>query len=269
MFGLEPNFGCCTANMHQGWPKYTARLWMATNDNGLAVVSYSPCTLKTKVGNETDVTIKVETLYPFKENVSIKISLTNNTSFPMKLRIPEWCSNPKITINGELQNVTQNESGYVTLERIWKGEDHIELLFPMRITLQKRADFAVSLMRGPLVYVLKIEEKWRKRSGNDVFPNMEVVPLTPWNYGLKVNLQQPESSFTVEEKEIVNQPFDYRNAPVVLKGKGKKLPQWTLEKNSAGTLPISPVQTTHPEEDVELIPYGSARLRIGEFPWVK
>ena len=36
MFGLEPNFGCCTANMHQGWPKLVASLWMASPDDGLA-----------------------------------------------------------------------------------------------------------------------------------------------------------------------------------------------------------------------------------------
>ena len=44
IYGLEPHFGCCTANMHQGWPKYAASLWYATRDEGLAAVSYAPCT---------------------------------------------------------------------------------------------------------------------------------------------------------------------------------------------------------------------------------
>ena len=42
LFGLEPNFGCCTANLHQGWPKLVASLWMASPDDGLAAVAYGP-----------------------------------------------------------------------------------------------------------------------------------------------------------------------------------------------------------------------------------
>ncbi len=32
LFGLEPNFGCCTANFHQGWPKFAASLFMLSGD---------------------------------------------------------------------------------------------------------------------------------------------------------------------------------------------------------------------------------------------
>src|SRR4030088_2629994 len=34
IFGLEPNFGCCTANMGQGWPKFAMHVWMRTSDEG-------------------------------------------------------------------------------------------------------------------------------------------------------------------------------------------------------------------------------------------
>ena len=42
LYGLEPNFGCCTANMHQGWPKFAAHLWMRTPDEGICAVAYAP-----------------------------------------------------------------------------------------------------------------------------------------------------------------------------------------------------------------------------------
>ena len=43
LYGLEPNFGCCTSNMHQGWPKFAAHLWMRTPDEGLVAAAWAPC----------------------------------------------------------------------------------------------------------------------------------------------------------------------------------------------------------------------------------
>ena len=43
IFGQTPNFGCCQANMHQGWPKLVRSLVMATPDGGLAVTAWGPC----------------------------------------------------------------------------------------------------------------------------------------------------------------------------------------------------------------------------------
>jgi len=62
-----PNFACCLANMHQGWPKLTQSLWMATNDNGLAAVAYGPSRVTAQVGNHDEVTILEETDYPLTD----------------------------------------------------------------------------------------------------------------------------------------------------------------------------------------------------------
>ena len=46
VFGLEPHFGCCTANRHQGWPRFTTHLWMHSEDGALTAVSYAPCSFE-------------------------------------------------------------------------------------------------------------------------------------------------------------------------------------------------------------------------------
>ena len=43
LYGLAPHFGCCTANFHQGWPKFTQSLWMEAPDHGLVAALYAPC----------------------------------------------------------------------------------------------------------------------------------------------------------------------------------------------------------------------------------
>jgi DUF1680 family protein len=83
IFGLEPNFGCCTANFHQGWPKFAASLWMASHDDGLAAVAFSPCEVRTSVRNVA-VVIREDTEYPFQN--TIRTTDTSRCSHACTLR---------------------------------------------------------------------------------------------------------------------------------------------------------------------------------------
>ncbi len=67
LFGLEPNYGCCTSNMHQGWPKFAAHLWMATPDDGLAAIGVGAVPGADTRCAACRSTVAVETDYPFRE----------------------------------------------------------------------------------------------------------------------------------------------------------------------------------------------------------
>jgi len=92
LFGLEPNYGCCTANMHQGWPKFAAHLWMETGDGGLAAIAYGPSEVSTLVAGGIPVTVAETTEYPFRESVSLRVETSQPTKFPLVLRIPGWAA---------------------------------------------------------------------------------------------------------------------------------------------------------------------------------
>ncbi|MGC8716664.1 MAG: beta-L-arabinofuranosidase domain-containing protein [bacterium] len=267
IFGLEPNFGCCTANMHQGWPKFVKNLWLATVDGGLSAIAYAPSRVNTKI-NGVDISIKEETDYPFNEYIRFSLECRERVTFPLRLRIPAWCESGEIRVNGKrFSNITQGR--YYKILREWNNGDTVELRLPMRIRTNSWINNSISIERGPLVFALKIEEERKKIKGKDPFNDWEIYPKSPWNYALILDKENPEGYLSVEASDIPFQPFNPNNPPILLKGKARVVEEWKLENNSAGIPPLSPVSTDKPIEDVVLIPYGGAKIRIAQFPYIQ
>ena len=267
LFGLEPNFGCCTANMHQGWPKFAASLWMSTPDKGLAAVAYSPSEVRTEV-NGIPVHIVEQTDFPFAEEITIHVDPGQPVTFPLKLRIPSWTSGMVVRVNGASQRDIKPRT-FITISREWRAGDTVLLRIPMPVIVSHTNRGAVYVTRGPLLYSLAIGEKWKKIADKGETADWEVLPTTHWNFALVINKDNPQSSFTVSIRKMGSQPFSPEGTPIELHGKGVPLKDWKLADNSAGPLPESPVKTHGRAEDITLIPYGAAKLRITEFPEVQ
>ncbi|HEX3720349.1 MAG TPA: beta-L-arabinofuranosidase domain-containing protein [Verrucomicrobiae bacterium] len=265
-------YRCCQHNVSHGWPYYAEELWLATPDNGLCASLYSASEVRAKVGDGAAVKITEDTDYPFRETVKFSIDTATPARFPLYLRVPRWCDSAKVSINGKTARVRSKPETFIRLDREWRKGDTIMLQMPMKLGVRRwpKNENAASVDYGPLSFSLAIQERFSKYGDrNPKWPEWDVYPQSPWNYGLVLNKQNPASSFKLIRAEgpLATQPFTPETAPIKLEATGRRIPNWKADsKHVVGRLQPSPVKSDQPNEKIILIPMGAARLRISMFP---
>jgi len=253
LFGLEPNFGCCTSNMGQGWPKFTLSAFMHQGDT---IINCLPVPTELKDG---DKHILVETNYPFEN--SLTYTVETGSEFTFKIRIPSFAKN--LVVDGK--SVKDEELAF----RLKAGQKCvITVSFDADVRLEKRPFGLNTVKCGSLVFSVPIQyEKkmfeYEKDGVERKFPycDYEFIPVSDWNYAYSGD------DFVRVNRDVDAIPFSSEKPPVVVKAKVKKI-NWGLEDGYLDVCAKVP-QSREPifgEEETELYPYGCAKLRMTELP---
>ena len=262
IFGIEPNFGCCMANMHQGFTKISECLALK-NEKSLTFMVYAPITINEMLNGEK-ISITATGDYPFRDKLDFVINTSISSNITLRFRIPPNAS-VKVSLNKKQINV-KIEDRFITLNEDLKANDLLTIDLVMQTTILNNPDGSVSVKRGSLLFAFPLEETEIYVRGEKPFHYRHFKSNTKWNVAPLINNLQ----FIVKDvifNDINKKPFDTKNNSISLKVEGVEVVNWKMKKNSASAVPTTPVAGE--KKELTLVPYGATNLRIAHFPKVE
>lgn len=257
LFGLEPEYGCCTANFGQAWPKLALSTWAFNRFKTICSVVPLPSSIETEWAN-----ITLKTNYPF-ENV-LEYTIEAKEDFNFFVRLPARIDN--VRVNGKRHCDPVFLSQFLSAGM----EETLTVTFDTKPEFIDRPHNLKSVRCGSLVFSLPIEyEKkmyeYERKGIERKFPycDYEYIPKSDWGYAFS------SFDFKLNRKEVTDIPFSSEKPPVTLTARMRKI-SWGLEdgyEHVCAKLPESRTPISD-ELEIELYPYGCAKLRMTEMPLI-
>jgi DUF1680 family protein len=154
------NCPCCPPNVARTLASLGGYFY-STGANDIWVHLYAQGTAKMQV-NGHEVSLRQVTKYPWDGDVRLDVDLSNPQRFTLHLRVPAWCEQWQLTVNGlPVDQQASTANGYIHLMREWNPGDTVEytMEMPIRATWAHPAvhdlQGRVALERGPLIYCLE------------------------------------------------------------------------------------------------------------------
>ena len=256
LFGLEPNFGCCTANFNQGWPKLMLSSFMYNGDDVISAIPIPG------VLNHNGINIELITNYPFENSFRYKIR--SDRDFVFTVRIPTFAK--ALRVNGQSEKADD-----LTFNIKSGDEKEINVSFEATPYIEKRP-LGLNVARyGSLLFAFPIEYEKNmleyERDGVErkyPYCDYEYIPKSDWSYGFA------DSELTVEYRGMTDIPFSSVKPPLVLRANLSKI-DWGYEDGYDTVCAKVPQSRTAigKSENAVLYPYGCAKLRMTEMPFVE
>ncbi|KAG9086116.1 hypothetical protein FRC06_003268, partial [Ceratobasidium sp. 370] len=265
VFGLEPNYPCCTVNHPQGFPKFIANAFVASGDGkSLTQVYFGPMTVKTTLsGLGATVSIVVDTNYPFSDN--IKTTVTTNKAFTFNIRVPTWVnSKASIKVGGAAPKAFAPDSA-TRLQNVSipAGTTIISLVLSADITTEERPHGSIAIHRGPFNYALDLPRTSKllqtTYAAEPRASDYQLDTTGNWNYA--INASTLTFNAASPGTQLKSPIFDSGAPPLSISVTGC-LVNWTLAGTTFASPPPEKPACTGAKTKLTLIPFGATKLRI-------
>jgi DUF1680 family protein len=149
---------CCPPNLM----RLMASLghYIATGDDtAIQIHQFASGALRT-----TGTALEMSTEYPWGAVVTVTVRATHDTPWALSLRLPAWCREPTLSLNGDVVEF-QRRKGYAVIARGWRAGDRVVLTLPMEARLMRANPLveatrrSAAIVRGPLVYCLEAHDQ--------------------------------------------------------------------------------------------------------------
>ena len=267
--GLEPNYPCCTVNHPAGFPKFITHSWMKTWDQkSLVHVLLGPSHVTTQM-NGGAVDVVAATNYPFDKQLVYTVNAAK--PFNLNLRIPGWVKNATYAVNsGSAKAVSANSASQQVLA-IPAGKTTVTFTLPQTtvVTPNPSGNNSVYIHRGPLHYVADVPfssnvvNTWPQYGLSNV-RDLSFDPTQPWNHAIDPNSLVFHDA-NVATGSLPSPVFDAGKAPYSFTATACSVDWSTTGNQFVDGTPNKPT-CTGAKQNITLVPYGAAKLRIGQLP---
>lgn len=259
--------GCCTGNVHQGWPKFIMSGFQ-TKGATLVVSGYSP--FEASLDDGTTVTTGGQ--YPWADSATVTIARKTRGPWGLQLRIPCWVSSATVDVDG---GQTHDADACALFDVPGLSDDDqtfsATVTFGHDITVTadkwKSPKGAVEISRGPLLFTFPVPGAVNVTSLNGTYIEETFVKVDnskPW----QIALQNPSTTTSFSGfGPVPDVPFDRDAPPATITAKACATKG--LNGYDKGRVPDSPVKLTACDGDmidVKLVPLAHSNLRLTVLP---
>ncbi|KIY46374.1 hypothetical protein FISHEDRAFT_75713 [Fistulina hepatica ATCC 64428] len=259
IFGLAPEYPCCTVAFPKGWPKFIANAFMVTPDHkSLVHVYLGPFKVATTLDGDNDVDVVVKTVYPFGDKLTT--SITASKAFTYFVRIPSWVDKGSYSINGLEATALSPLDGLQAIS-VDAGTTIIMMDLPAQVTTEQRPHGSVAIHRGALNYALDIPRRatvLARDPKENRAVDLQFDPVGVWQYAVDPSTVRATQ---IPVHGLPSPIFDHGRSPITLSILACPI-DWPLAGDMFAAPPPENPACIGPRTTLTLSPYGVRNIPV-------